>query len=55
MAKRRHSKKGVHGVRRRRSSRRGMGAISTGIVGLGTDVLALGAGMVAAKYVSNNC
>ena len=53
MAKRRHSKKGVHGVRRRRSSRRGMGAISTGIVGLGTDVLALGAGMVAAKYVSN--
>lgn len=53
MARKRHSKKGVHGVRRRRSSRRGMGAISTGIVGLGTDVLALGAGMVAAKYLSN--
>lgn len=54
MAKKRHSKKGVQGVRRRRSSRRGMGAISsTGIVGLGTDVLALGAGMIAAKYVSN--
>ena len=53
MARKRHSKKGVQGVRRRRSSRRGMVAISTGIVGLGTDVLALGAGMIAAKYLSN--
>jgi hypothetical protein len=53
MARKRHSKKGVQGVRRRRSSRRGMGAVTSGIVGLGTDVLALGAGMIAAKYVSN--
>lgn len=53
MAKKRHSKKGVQGVRRRRSSRRGMHGVTSGIVGLGTDVLAIGAGMVAAKYVAN--
>lgn len=53
MAKKRHSKKGVHGVRRRRSSRRGMHGVTSGIVGTATDVLALGVGMIAAKYVSN--
>jgi hypothetical protein len=53
MAKKRHSKKGVHGVRRRRSHR-GMGAISsTGLIGLGTEVLAISAGMVAAKALQN--
>lgn len=53
MAKKRHSKKGVHGVRRRRSSRRGMHGVTGGIVDLGTQVLALGVGMVGAKALQN--
>lgn len=54
MARKRHSKKGVQGVRRRRRSGiNGAYSVGKGIGSMVTDVLALGAGMVAAKYVSN--